>query len=213
MVSSLYTDLNGGFTIYLPEGTYDIEIDGETVKSLEVTQDIKKTIVLDYYEVSGTVCRREGVEWEMVSLCFDLQLEDGGPKSFYTNADENGKYTTFLPRGNYNVRTSNGTNLDMGTLTVTDDVANKEFITDTDIYKVSGTLFKTEGESWTNCSMYFYPCSEEADSQSYNTYTNWDGEYTVYLPAGTYKISLDPSKVKTIEVSEDMTSKDIVWSE
>lgn len=207
-VNSAWADENGEYEFYVPEGTYTIHVYGYVFGTIIITNDdVTKNITCNLYEVTGTLYRGEGIAWEEQNIGFSKKKESGPGICYGTDSGEDGKYSIYLPAGNYEVMVNNS---QIGTLEVTNKDVTKDIVCN--FYKVSGTLYQKIGVPWTDKYIDLY--DETGENYVYTTYTDENGTYVFYVAPGSYKIKVSDGMgneevVENVEVTNDNVVKDI----
>lgn len=101
----------------------------------------------------------------------------------------------------------------MGTLTVEDKDITKDISCETPIYKVSGIICDSDGQVPENRSLYVYDSSDE-NGMICSIYLDDEGAYSIYLPAGNYKVmGEDDQEIGQIEVTDQDQTRDFTYDE
>lgn len=195
---------DGSYEVFLYPGTYTINIGNKLTMTIDVTdQDISQDIELDSIEISGSL-KRNGtpIPWAHLEFRKKGEHPDSYMETFPISTDNLGNYTVYVTlSATYDIYYNN-TLLD--TITVTsDDVTGKDLTIN--MTSVSGTVSNPSGEEIANLNLAFY--KKGSESSNANTFTDYNGNYSVYLTPGTYDIKYNDIVIREglVVGEEDLT--------
>lgn len=188
--SYAFTDADGSYKIYVPEGTYKLSVlDDPQYEKVVVTvsdRDQVKDLAVDLVKISGTVTR-QGNKLPNVPVECQKKGEENSCASTYTgeSGEEKGKYSFYVaPDASYEISVPG----EKKELTVArEDISLDIAVT---AAKVSGTVTEAEDSDSSRNDIEIYQKDDEGNwINYYHVYPDWEGKYECYLPAGKYYVS------------------------
>lgn len=211
-VGTFTTDENGGYTLFLSEGTYSLNIEyGEKqAQTLTVTDDKSQDFDFSYSIIKGHIYRAEGVEFEdmMENISIINPSGEEVKRIFYLFSSEYEWYfDEELEKGLYKVN-FNGITLD--TFTVSGKETTHDIVLN--LFLVSGHV--------TGVPESEIPPLEfrggDIDGTLRATLYDLEGgrvSYHVYLPKGIYTAHMGDKELGTVEVTGDKSGVEFAYSE
>ena len=206
---SATTDSTGQFTAYLPDGTYTVNSVNYTINKTPVSASLGSTYTITVANGQATGLSAPIQLPEVVQVTSKLEDSSGSPEvnatlnvtksdgsGYSATTDSSGQFSMYLPDGTYTVNSvdvninNTYTWMPLGS-TYTFTVANGQVtglptvIHLPELVPVTGTLENSQGTPEANAPLDFMNSS----GGEYYTNTDSTGQFSVYLPDGTYTLN------------------------